>query len=249
MEWIKQNKGFLALIIFSIIWCSGALWLLSPRIYLASFDIKMGLNELGDYLAGVFSPLAFLWLVYGYFMQNKELKNQIIEIKNTSNLNKKILEHQININNKNQEDRLRIKKPIFTKLTTHILPKSDLLSISFKNIGSEIYDFSLLRKEYSNKNYIETWKYGETNKLETDLSISDCFKLGEKTCKEESLKESILRSDKFYFEYRDKEGIWWNSYLQILVFYGLNEPIHFSIDFPDHDGEISITRGRATVSL
>lgn len=31
-------------------------------------------NELGDFLAGAFSPVAFLWLVLGYMQQQKELK-------------------------------------------------------------------------------------------------------------------------------------------------------------------------------
>jgi len=31
-------------------------------------------NELGDFLAGFFSPLAFLWLVLGYYQQQKEIK-------------------------------------------------------------------------------------------------------------------------------------------------------------------------------
>ena len=34
------------------------------------------LNELGDFLAGVFTPLAFGWLVYGYLLQSKELRLQ-----------------------------------------------------------------------------------------------------------------------------------------------------------------------------
>lgn len=32
-------------------------------------------NEWGDLLAGVFSPLAFLWLVIGYFQQGEELRH------------------------------------------------------------------------------------------------------------------------------------------------------------------------------
>ncbi|WP_182374891.1 hypothetical protein [Pseudomonas putida] len=35
-------------------------------------DLK--LNELGDLMAGVFSPVAFGWLVWGYIQQGKELK-------------------------------------------------------------------------------------------------------------------------------------------------------------------------------
>lgn len=43
--------------------------------------LKVGnLNELGDFLAGLFTPLAFFWLVYGYFLQSKELRLQRKEL-------------------------------------------------------------------------------------------------------------------------------------------------------------------------
>ncbi|WP_298333762.1 hypothetical protein [uncultured Erythrobacter sp.] len=32
-------------------------------------------NEFGDFLAGVFAPLAFFWLVLGFFQQGRELRN------------------------------------------------------------------------------------------------------------------------------------------------------------------------------
>ena len=38
------------------------------------------LNELGDFLAGFFTPLAFGWLVYGYLLQSKELRLQRKEL-------------------------------------------------------------------------------------------------------------------------------------------------------------------------
>lgn len=34
----------------------------------------LGLSEAGDFLAGVFGPVAFLWLVLGYLQQGRELK-------------------------------------------------------------------------------------------------------------------------------------------------------------------------------
>jgi hypothetical protein len=34
-------------------------------------------NELGDFLAGCFAPLAFLWLVLGFFQQGDELRNSV----------------------------------------------------------------------------------------------------------------------------------------------------------------------------
>jgi len=36
--------------------------------------IRLELNELGDFLAGVFGPVAFLWLVLGFLQQGRELK-------------------------------------------------------------------------------------------------------------------------------------------------------------------------------
>lgn len=36
--------------------------------------VKLPLNELGDFLAGAFGPLAILWLVLGYFQQGIELR-------------------------------------------------------------------------------------------------------------------------------------------------------------------------------
>ena len=35
---------------------------------------KMDLNEIGDFMAGAFGPLAILWLVLGYFQQGIELR-------------------------------------------------------------------------------------------------------------------------------------------------------------------------------
>ena len=43
------------------------------------------LNELGDFLAGFFTPLAFGWLVYGYLLQSKELRLQRKELSLTRN--------------------------------------------------------------------------------------------------------------------------------------------------------------------
>ncbi|QNG99170.1 hypothetical protein [Pseudomonas sediminis] len=54
-----------------------ALWIagFAGVIYI-NFDDAIGLdlNEWGDFLAGSFAPLAFFWLVIGYFQQGKELR-------------------------------------------------------------------------------------------------------------------------------------------------------------------------------
>lgn len=38
---------------------------------------SLELNELGDFLAGAFGPLAIFWLVLGFFQQSKELRNNV----------------------------------------------------------------------------------------------------------------------------------------------------------------------------
>ncbi|KTB90228.1 hypothetical protein AO073_27160 [Pseudomonas syringae ICMP 11293] len=41
------------------------------------------LNELGDFLAGTFGPVAFLWLVLGFIQQGRELRLQSEELMNS----------------------------------------------------------------------------------------------------------------------------------------------------------------------
>ncbi|MGS6393402.1 hypothetical protein ACVG01_12255 [Pseudomonas aeruginosa] len=44
---------------------------------------SLELNELGDFFAGIFGPVAFLWLVLGYFQQGNELRLQAQELRNS----------------------------------------------------------------------------------------------------------------------------------------------------------------------
>lgn len=46
-------------------------------------NVLLASNELGDFLAGVFAPLAFLFLYLGYKQQGEELKKQGIELANS----------------------------------------------------------------------------------------------------------------------------------------------------------------------
>lgn len=59
-------------ILLSVLWI---LWMLN-YVYLSSTPLsEMKLNELGDFFAGFCAPLAFFWLVIGYFQQGEELKS------------------------------------------------------------------------------------------------------------------------------------------------------------------------------
>jgi hypothetical protein len=61
---IRLTIGYLLLVAVWILWD----W---PEI------VKLDPNEVGDMLAGVFAPLAFLWLVLGFFQQGDELRNNV----------------------------------------------------------------------------------------------------------------------------------------------------------------------------
>lgn len=45
--------------------------------------LEMELNNRGDYLAGIFAPLAFLWLVIGYLQNNRSIRIQSNELRNS----------------------------------------------------------------------------------------------------------------------------------------------------------------------
>lgn len=54
-----------------------ALYVVGLVIYLAvqgQNPADLRLNELGDFVGGVSSPLAFLWLVLGFFQQSREIR-------------------------------------------------------------------------------------------------------------------------------------------------------------------------------
>ena len=56
---------------FTVVWIAGAIVLLVIRWTVV---VGMELNNLADFAAGAFAPLAFLWLVLGYRQQGRELQ-------------------------------------------------------------------------------------------------------------------------------------------------------------------------------
>ncbi len=55
-----------------------AIWLGAGVLYVAvsmgwTAFLRLPLGDLGDFLDGAFAPLAFLWLVLGLFLQQREL--------------------------------------------------------------------------------------------------------------------------------------------------------------------------------
>lgn len=89
----------------------GTIGLIASIAYLGVFALLFGdklvvirdldLPSAGDLLAGLFAPLAFLWLVLGFYQQGAELRLQIEEMRNSvrefeaqTKLQREALEHE-----------------------------------------------------------------------------------------------------------------------------------------------------------
>ena len=66
-----MNKRSLTIgIVVTVIWIA-----IIVCIYLfTGLEHPKSLNEFGDFLAGVFAPVAFFWLILGYMQQGKQLE-------------------------------------------------------------------------------------------------------------------------------------------------------------------------------
>ncbi len=64
-----KDKRFWIGVVASILWLSFAAYMFGTS------EHPDALNEWGDFYAGFFAPLAFLWLVIGYLQQGEELRH------------------------------------------------------------------------------------------------------------------------------------------------------------------------------
>lgn len=138
---------------------------------------QLKLNELGDFLAGAFGPLAILWLVLGFFQQGielrqnskalnlqaQELKNSVqqqYEIASTSkaqfDLDKAALEHEIYKEKQNNEDRIKSISPrfeitaSFDEIVFHNGDPHERFLIKIHNHGHECTELKIIFTEEIN---------------------------------------------------------------------------------------------------
>ena len=75
-------------IVVTVIWLAGGIWYVLFRSGAAS-SMRLSPEVLGSFLEGAFAPLAFLWLVIGLFIQQKELANNSRAIRKASKQSEK----------------------------------------------------------------------------------------------------------------------------------------------------------------
>lgn len=61
-------------VVISIVWMTGGVWYVHG-VYESDPAQTSSIDAVGSFLEGVFAPLAFLWLILGLFIQQRELAN------------------------------------------------------------------------------------------------------------------------------------------------------------------------------
>jgi hypothetical protein len=75
-------------LVVTFFWIGGGLWFVLSSVR-EEPDQSLTLGVIGNFLEGAFAPLAFLWLVLGLFMQQRELANNTEALKRTSEQSEK----------------------------------------------------------------------------------------------------------------------------------------------------------------
>jgi len=145
-------------LIFSTLYISGFTLMCLFRVD----DLKvLELNELGDYLAGAFGPLALAWLVFGYFQQGDELRQgtealklQATELNNSVTQQAKMASAN-EISLRNHENSL---EPLFKVVASRTGWDSEgdfFFSFDLHNLGEYCEDIKVVAelggREYPNK--------------------------------------------------------------------------------------------------
>lgn len=134
--------------------------------------VCLSLNELGDFLAGSFGPLALAWLVFGYFQQGDELKQgtaalqlQGVELKNSveqqqklADISRQALEHEREVRNQELRRRRHSLRPVLQLNGGH--PRMEngcyILECELINHGSQVHDIQIIRTYGEDKRLIQT---------------------------------------------------------------------------------------------
>ncbi|MEL7024146.1 MAG: hypothetical protein AAGL69_10400 [Pseudomonadota bacterium] len=139
-------------------------------------------NDLGDFLAGFFSPLALLWIVIGYFQQSHALQMQIAELNEqveSSNRLAKSAERQQQFASAEVQPRLQLRGQPTTK--------DDSILVKLVNDGEAALDLHLRSA------------IGMTSKLgdsKRDLNAGDLFEITVELGDEDATGELVYK-DKF----------------------------------------------------
>ncbi len=203
---INGQENFSIARVFTLLWIIISLFAIPYALYFvngSTFNFaNIELNTIGDYLAGVAAPIAFLWLVLGYRQQGKELSNgnemlrlQHIELQNSV----KAQNNQADSMKKQLDILVREKfHPKFKLQSINYYAANDYIEIIIENTSNEVGFINIILNsdEMALENFdtIEqittiqiqtlsdmgtsfTIKLQINSTLETGMVIADCFKI------------------------------------------------------------------------
>jgi len=103
-------------VVITIVWIAGGLWYVAA-VSRSTPEQEFMLGVIGNFLEGAFAPLAFLWLVIGLFVQQRELANNSEALRRTSEQSEKqTLAIAATEMNARQGTFFKIKKSVYQQL-------------------------------------------------------------------------------------------------------------------------------------
>ncbi len=159
--------------ILTFLWIAFLLFLLYLNLDSAK---SMKLNEWGDFFAGASAPLAFLWLVIGYFqqgeelgqntqalkqqelaleLQTKELKNSVEQQEKLASITQKELDHNLAKTDKDKKIQKSLAQPLLTASVSNTTRHGDVTNISYSFIN---FGNSITRVEISSNDLPQQYK-------------------------------------------------------------------------------------------
>lgn len=123
-----------------------ASWLLLGSIYIST-SIGWGrihllpADQLGSFLEGAFAPLAFLWLVIGYFLQKRELEQNTLALRAQAEEIQRQAEQAVIQSEKLAASEIHARQEVFLQVSRHVRDQlgtiGGLLFLSSQGAGGE----------------------------------------------------------------------------------------------------------------
>ena len=99
---------------------------------------RLPADELGSFLEGAFAPLAFLWLVIGYFLQQKELEQNTEALRAQADME--------NLRRRHEKELENARKFALDRFVEALLPVLDSMELGLNAASEEGADVDKLRE-------------------------------------------------------------------------------------------------------
>lgn len=190
--WFKENIGS------CLSWAITIGWLIFIYFKIHDGNIPTDLNEFGDFVAGSFAPLAFFWLVRGFYQQGKglaqnssALKMQAVELARTT----EALELQVQEMRASVQQQSRLAKIYEEEMQQKHFQAQPYFEYSFKITKNYITDEVVCDED---DNFVNSYK---ERHLEFNLTIQNLGELARNFIIKSRKEQPYLQKRKYKFEH------------------------------------------------